>query len=79
MNINQWAWLSGSDFINAPGIYGLVNMPAPENVPGARHGHAMTVDTTNCGYIFGGFSGSSGEFLIASAPIPPQKINCQFH
>lgn len=59
-----WSWLSGSQSISQPGIYGTPAVAAAGNVPGARHGHTMVIDG-NLGVIviFGGIGVGSSAAL----------------
>jgi len=34
----NWTWVSGSDLINQPGVYGHMGVASPSNAPGARYG-----------------------------------------
>jgi len=36
MNDSTWTWISGSNTINQPGVYGSKGVPSTENYPGAR-------------------------------------------
>lgn len=50
---NMWAWMSGSNVVNAFGVYGAIGVAAPANVPGARSGAAGWTDGVNL-WLFGG-------------------------
>jgi len=59
---NQWTWMSGSNVINQPGVYGTQGVPAPANVPGARFVYSSWKDLSGNFWIFGGYDGSSIYF-----------------
>ena len=40
-----WTWVSGSDTAEEPGRSGVRGVASATNVPGARSGHAMVIDT----------------------------------
>src|SRR5262249_32567678 len=46
----QWTWVSGY----APAVYGTQGIPAPGNVPGARHGSVSWIDSAGNLWLFGG-------------------------
>jgi N-acetylneuraminic acid mutarotase len=50
----QWTWVSGSNTINATGVYGTKGMPAAGNVPGAREGSVSWTDSAGNLWLFGG-------------------------
>lgn len=52
---STWTWMSGSSIVNQNGTYGAITVPAPTNVPGARHGGGAWVDASNNLWMFGGF------------------------
>lgn len=58
----QWTWISGSDTVNAIGVYGTQGEPAAGNVPGARDGTVFWIDSAGNLLLFGGEPGSSGAF-----------------
>ena len=61
---NRWAWLSGSNLVNQPSVYGSLNVPAVEHVPGARHGHTIATDFKNTlAWLFGGIFYNSGTVV----------------
>jgi len=65
---NQWAWMGGSKVAQisdyclsgafactgAPGIYGVLGVPASGNVPGSRYQAASWVDNNGNFWLFGG-------------------------
>lgn len=58
-----WTWISGSNSTNQPGVYGTVT--SPENVPGARSGHAMAMDSLrNLVWVFGGRDTKGSECWV---------------
>jgi len=55
----EWMWLNGSNLANPlgtgpPGVYGTRGIPAPSNVPGARHWAASWTDAAGNFWLFGG-------------------------
>jgi len=56
LDADLWAWISGSDLANQPGVYGTKGIPAPTNVPGARSGAASWMDAQGRLWLFGGES-----------------------
>ncbi len=61
---SKWTWVSGSKSISHKGVYGTKNVADGNNVPGARYGSAMWMDTKGNLWIYGGYGydskGSSG-------------------
>ncbi len=51
---NEWAWMSGSNVVFQPGMYGSEGTAAPGNVPGARWGSASWIDASGNFWLFGG-------------------------
>jgi hypothetical protein len=51
---SEWTWVSGSDTINANGIYGTEGVAATGNVPGSRFYAASWVDGSGNFWLFGG-------------------------
>jgi N-acetylneuraminic acid mutarotase len=70
---NQWAWEGGSSAINDigasvgawPGVYGTLETPAAENIPGGRYEAANWTDSSGHFWLFGGdgYGFSSVGFL----------------
>lgn len=52
---NQWTWMSGSNLSGQSGVYGTINVPNANNVPGARMGAAAWMDASGNLWLFGGF------------------------
>jgi hypothetical protein len=50
----QWTWMSGSDTVQAPGVYGTLGVADPSNVPGYRFGSVGWVDGSGNLWLFGG-------------------------
>ena len=50
----QWTWVSGSNTIEASGIYGTEGVTAPGNVPGARLRPVSWIDSAGDFWLFGG-------------------------
>ena len=51
---DEWTWISGSDSVDQPGIYGTKGVPSPTNVPGGRFEAASWVDSDGKLWLFGG-------------------------
>jgi hypothetical protein len=58
----MWTWISGSDKVSQPGIYGIQGTPDPSNIPGARERLVMWADSSNNMYLFGGYGYSESSF-----------------
>ena len=52
---NEWTWVSGSNIVYQPGIYGTKGVAAPENVPGARESAVTWIDSSGKLWLFGGY------------------------
>jgi N-acetylneuraminic acid mutarotase len=52
---NTWAWINGSQVVNAQANYGTIGVSAPSNVPGGRRASAHWTDAANNTWIFGGY------------------------
>lgn len=66
INSHQWTWINGSQFIDAPSVYGTQGVPAPENFPGSRQFSISWIDNINDDlWLFGGqdLDGSSSGLL----------------
>jgi N-acetylneuraminic acid mutarotase len=50
----SWTWISGSNVIIQPGVYGTRGVAAPANVPGARAQAASWIDSSGSLWLFGG-------------------------
>jgi N-acetylneuraminic acid mutarotase len=50
----QWTWVSGSNTVNASGVYGTQGMAAAANVPGARRLFVSWIDSAGDLWLFGG-------------------------
>ena len=56
MNDSTWTWISGSNTINQPGIYGEKGKVSIENIPGSRYGAFGWFDSfTQELWLFGGY------------------------
>lgn len=51
---NEWTWMSGSDMVDATGIYGALGTASTSNVPGARYGSVGWTDRNGNLWLFGG-------------------------
>jgi N-acetylneuraminic acid mutarotase len=52
---NEWAWMSGSNTIDQPGVYGTLRTPAATNVPGGRSNSVSWTDSSGNLWLFGGY------------------------
>jgi hypothetical protein len=50
----EWTWMSGSNSIAQPGVYGVQGTAAPGNVPGARDAAVGWTDSSGDFWLFGG-------------------------
>lgn len=64
-NSNQWTWVSGSNTVNATGVYGVQGIANAANTPGARIGAVSFRDTDGNLWLFGGFG--NAETLVPGA------------
>jgi len=58
-NTGNWAWMGGSTTTLAegqglPGVYGILQVPAPANMPGSRSGAESWTDSKGNLWMFGG-------------------------
>ena len=51
----QWTWMSGSDTINQPSVYGTLGKAAQGNRPGGRYEAATWTDKSGGLWLFGGY------------------------
>jgi hypothetical protein len=51
----EWTWMSGSNTVNQPGVYGTLGVPAPGNVPGSHANAVSWTDSSGNFWLFGGF------------------------
>lgn len=58
----DWTWISGSDGLDVPGVYGTKGTAAAANAPGARIQHVSWIDASNNFWLFGGAAGVAGHF-----------------
>jgi len=72
MNDSTWTWMSGSNTINQPPVYGEKGISSPDNVPGSRDGAVTWYDSLRQEFwLFGGRGyddanlGSCGSFIIS--------------
>lgn len=49
-----WTWVAGSDTPNASGVYGTPGVAAAANIPGARTGSSVWLDSGGDVWLFGG-------------------------
>ncbi|HYV94318.1 MAG TPA: kelch repeat-containing protein [Chitinophagales bacterium] len=54
---NEWTWMNGNNTVNAPGVYGTFQVPAPLNTPGGRHESTACWNDVNGNlWFYGGYS-----------------------
>lgn len=53
-SLGTWTWITGSNSINAYGIYGTLSVPSGINTPGARFLSTSWTDLSNNFWMFGG-------------------------
>jgi N-acetylneuraminic acid mutarotase len=58
----SWTWVSGSNTINASGVYGTLDVASTSNVPGAREAPISWTDSSGNLWLFGGL-GYSNRYL----------------
>jgi N-acetylneuraminic acid mutarotase len=60
-----WTWVSGSNVVNAAGVYGTLGAPAADNVPPSRAGASSWLDGSGNLWLFGGstYTASSSDSL----------------
>lgn len=51
---NQWTWISGSQVMNQPAVYGLQGIPSAFNTPGTRYSPTYAADPLGNFWLFGG-------------------------
>jgi hypothetical protein len=52
---NEWTWVSGSQTVDAVGVYGAEGVPTPANMPGSRNGTVSWSDSSGNLWLFGGY------------------------
>jgi len=62
-----WTWVSGSDVVDAPGVYGTEGTPASGNMPGARADASTWVDHSGNLLLFGGLGVGQNPDLAPGA------------
>jgi len=78
MNDSTWTWISGSDSIDQPGVYGEKGNASSENVPSSRNGAVGWYDSLRQElWLFGGYGygndssvGAWVTFIVAQQNIP---------
>lgn len=55
----EWTWVSGSNLVGQPGVYGTQGVAAASNIPGARQEQVGWVDSSGNLWLFGGLGNSS--------------------
>jgi hypothetical protein len=59
----EWTWMSGSDDINQPGVYGTKGVADPGNVPGARNNSVSWTGPDGKFWLFGGQGGGFSDYF----------------
>ena len=54
LTAKEWTWVSGSNTLDVPGVYGTQGVAAATNVPGARYGSVSWIDNSGNFWLFGG-------------------------
>jgi len=54
-----WEWVSGSNSINASGVYGTQGVASSANIPGARYGDISWTNASGNLWLFGGYGNDS--------------------
>jgi N-acetylneuraminic acid mutarotase len=57
----EWTWMSGSNAVKQPGVYGTLGKPAAGNTPGGRCAAASWTDNRGDFWLFGGDSTDSND------------------
>jgi N-acetylneuraminic acid mutarotase len=57
-----WTWISGSNTLNAAGIYGALGVAAAGNSPGARESASTWTDASGNLWLFGGYGDPAGSY-----------------
>ncbi len=60
---NKWTWVSGSKNVGVQGNYGVQNLAAPTNTPGARENAVTWIDNTGNLWLYGGY-GLAGSISV---------------
>jgi N-acetylneuraminic acid mutarotase len=63
----QWTWVSGSNTVNAKGVYGTLGSASGANVPGAREDAVSATDSSGNFWLFGGYGYDSTAGPAVSA------------
>jgi N-acetylneuraminic acid mutarotase len=56
---NQWTWVSGSNMLDQPGVYGTLGVPSAENIPAARSLGVGWTDKSGNFWVFSGYGNCS--------------------
>lgn len=59
----EWTWMSGSDDINQPAVYGTKGVADPANVPGARNCAVSWTGPDGEFWLFGGQGGGFSDYF----------------
>ncbi len=57
-----WAWISGTNMLNAAGVYGTLGVAAAGNSPGARESASTWTDASGNLWLFGGYGNSAAAY-----------------
>jgi N-acetylneuraminic acid mutarotase len=63
--VNEWAWMGGTGANSIYGVWGLLGIAAPGNLPGSREDAASWTDTQGNSWLFGGYGiDAAGNFDV---------------
>ena len=65
----EWTWMSGSNTVNAYGVYGTEGTRAAGNAPGARTNAVTWTDAAGSLWLFGGEGNDLNGLACAVAPV----------
>ncbi len=60
LTTNEWTWVSGSNNVNQPAVYGTLGVPNSSNMIQSKYGTCVWVDNSNNLWVFGGKDLSNG-------------------
>ncbi len=60
----EWTWISGSNTLQAAGVYGTFGVASPNNTPGARFSAAPWIDVNGNLWLFGGLVDNGGNHFF---------------
>jgi N-acetylneuraminic acid mutarotase len=54
ISTGEWTWMTGSDMVDQPAVYGSPGSPSPLNIPGGREGAVTWTDNSGIMWMMGG-------------------------